>query len=150
MGAPFSDRFAAKLVDGIILLFPYMMLHFSTIPFLGPVLLSFLYYVFFEASAAQATPGKRLAGIRVVSANGGQITLTAAAVRMVFRSLSSALCFLPYLAVLFTRNRQAAHDLLSDTYVIVGKTEEPLVEGWLRAFQHFIHEVQRRLKKQNG
>lgn len=147
LGVSFADRFAAKLVDGLILLVPYLMLHFSTIPFLGPIFLSFLYYTFFESSAAQATPGKRLAGIKVISLNGSPITFTAACVRMVFRFLSTTLCFLPYLAVFFTRHRQAAHDLISETLVVSGKNDEPLIEAWLHSFKNFIYDVQRRFQK---
>ncbi len=149
MGAPFADRFAAKLVDGVILIIPSLMLHFSTIPFLGPLTLSFLYYVFFECSPAQATPGKRLAGILVVSHRGGGISLLSATLRMIFRTISTSLCFLPYLAMFFTRQRQTAHDLLTDTYVIVGKNDEPLIESWLESFKEFISLIQKRLRKTN-
>ena len=150
VGAPFADRFAAKLVDGAILLIPYLMLHFSTVPFFGPILLSFCYYIFFEASAAQATPGKRLAGLRVVSLNGTPITLKDALIRMVLRSISTFLFLLPYLAIFFTKRRQAAHDFVSETLVVTGKNDEPLVESWLHSFKDFLHQAQAWIQTKRG
>jgi uncharacterized RDD family membrane protein YckC len=85
----------------------------------------------------------------VVSHRGGGISLLSATLRMIFRAISTSLCFLPYLAMLFTRQRQAAHDLLTDTYVIVGKNDEPLIESWLESFKDFITLIQKRLRKTN-
>ncbi|MCC7155789.1 MAG: RDD family protein [Bryobacterales bacterium] len=52
-----------------------------------------LYLIVAEASAGQASPGKRLAGIRVMEANGRRVTLARATVR-------TALQFAPWLALI--------------------------------------------------
>ena len=146
-GASFMDRVAAKIVDSLILFFPNLFLHFSTVPYLGPIIFSSLYYIFFEASATQATPGQRIAGLIVVNNDRSPAGLLPCAVRQVFRTLSTGLFGLPYLAVFFTKSRQTAHDLLADTFVIQGKTDAVLIESWLKCFRSFIESLYSKFKK---
>lgn len=75
------------------------------------------YLIGFTASQGQ-TIGKMLAGIRVITSGGDQVDVRAATIRAFGTLLSVALVGLPYLPVLFTKDRRALHDRLAGTRVI--------------------------------
>ncbi len=83
-------------------------------------LLLFAYDVLFEVRGRGRTPGKRLAGLRVVRSDGGPVDLQASAVRNVARLLDGlTLAYLPtVIGILATRNNQRPGDLAADTVVI--------------------------------
>ncbi|ACI51006.1 RDD domain containing protein [Gluconacetobacter diazotrophicus PA1 5] len=85
-----------------------------------------LYYILFESSPLQATPGKRACHMRVTDLMGRRIGIGRAAARFFGHFLSFMLMGLGYLMVLWTRRKQALHDLLAGTCVI-RRQEEALV-----------------------
>ena len=97
------------------------------------LLIVFAYYVLFECSRFQATPGKLALGLRVSDLSGKRLGLWRAAVRNMVR-LSSAcvgilpfMVFLPsicYIAVAFTARKQGLHDLLAQTLVLNGRANK--------------------------
>jgi len=154
--AEFSERAVALVLDllicigvtvAIVLLFIYLAAHGLSGIILFAVLnlvaffLRVLYFIHFELSGRGATPGKRVAGIRVIDRRGGPLTASAVIARNLTRELeiflplgmlisaSSAtsgwgnllvlgwlLCFL--VLMFFNRDRMRAGDLIAGTLVI--------------------------------
>lgn len=97
------------------------------------MVITFLYYVFFETSKWQATPGKLALRLRVTDINGRRLTLQRAAIRNLVRlagllsgvipviGLVSLMC---YLAVAWTQRKQGLHDLMASTLVLNGTAQE--------------------------
>ncbi len=76
------------------------------------------YFTACEASPWQATPGKRLLGLRVARVDGRPLDLRTAAVRSLARSLCHLSLGLGYLLALSNRRRQGLHDLIAKTVVV--------------------------------
>lgn len=90
----------------------------SLIPIFGGIIVWWLYYSLFESSSWQATPGKRLLGLKVTDVNGVHINFKRASARFFGRLLSSAILGLGFLFVVWTKHKQALHDLLANTLVL--------------------------------
>ena len=80
-------------------------------------MITLLYYVVLEGSRLQATVGKLVVGIYVRPIRGGQMSAFRATVRHLLKFLSALPLFLGYLAVVFTVEKQALHDLGAGTAV---------------------------------
>jgi uncharacterized RDD family membrane protein YckC len=80
--------------------------------------MSALYQIYLGGILGQ-TVGKRLFGLRVISAQGRSPGPVIACLRFVTMALSLALAGLGFLWCLFDRERRALHDHLSGTYVIL-------------------------------
>lgn len=120
--AGFWRRFAASIIDSIILMIPSMLLT-ATVHNVGfsvgsGFLIGFLYYPFFESSALAGTPGKALLGLAIVSEAGGDITFKQAVIRFFCKYLSALLAFIGYLMQPFTAKRQTLHDMIAEVVVI--------------------------------
>jgi uncharacterized RDD family membrane protein YckC len=153
--AEFSERAIALIVDlliclgaGIAIVLAFMFLaitgKLAFIVFLAVLnmvmfFLRVLYFIHFELSGRGATPGKRVAGIRVIDRRGGPLRASAVIARNLTRELEvfipigillSAgsggwgnllavgwlICFL--VLMLFNRDRMRAGDLIAGTLVI--------------------------------
>ena len=77
-----------------------------------------LYYTIAESSPQQATPGKRLVGLRVVSDVGARISFGRANGRFWARQISGLTFGIGYLVCAFTPRKQALHDLISGCCVV--------------------------------
>lgn len=80
------------------------------------ITLVFAYFVFFWTLIGQ-TPGKMLLGLRIISVDGGSVSLWQAVRRFVGYLLSYIL-YLGYLWILIDNHRQGWHDKIANTYVI--------------------------------
>jgi len=94
----------------------------------------FVYNVLFETLGAGRTPGKRIAGLRVVRASGRPVDLRASMIRNAVRLIDGiALSWLPTMvSIIVTRRNQRPGDLAAGTVVIrdrraVDKTPAPAV-----------------------
>jgi uncharacterized RDD family membrane protein YckC len=157
--AEFTERAIALLVDLLICVVAavVMLFAFSYLAFTGEVgtavffsvlnlvlfFLRVLYFIHFELSGRGATPGKRVAGIRVIDRRGGPLRASAVIARNLTRELE---IFIPIvilisagvtpgvpwgkllsvgwlicalLLMLFNRDRMRAGDLIGGTLVIV-------------------------------
>jgi uncharacterized RDD family membrane protein YckC len=88
-----------------------------TIP--AAVFTYFAYHIRFETGPGQATPGKKLFGLKIVNQYGGPIGAGQAIGRllsMVF--LSSLFLGVGYFLALVTEKKQALHDLVAGTQVV--------------------------------
>ncbi len=79
---------------------------------------AWLYSAIFECSAWQATPGKRLLGIRVLSERGEGLSFLLTSLRFVGKVVSVGLLGAGFLLILFTQRKQALHDLLVGSLVV--------------------------------
>lgn len=133
--APFASRAAALLVDvvavqlmvvplvGLLLLFARSggpSAHASGDIAAGVFLLAFwLYFARLESSQRQATWGKRLLGIKVCDLQCQRISMARASGRFFGKLLSVLLYGIGFLIAPFTRRKQALHDLMAGTLVVV-------------------------------
>lgn len=75
----------------------------------------------FVTSGWQATPGKRIMGILVITETGGKLSFLHAIGRNLAQYLSLILFCLGYIMVAFTDQKTGLHDLICSTRVIYGK-----------------------------
>lgn len=138
--AGFWIRFAAKFVDGLIMvviLLPIMIplvlmmvrgaqepdnpagllmqLAFNC----GQIIISLSYNTFFIGKYG-ATPGKMICGIKVVSPDGAKITYGRALGRAAAEILSGMICYIGYIIAGFDREKRSLHDHIATTRVIYG------------------------------
>ena len=81
-------------------------------------IVSVAYFVGFESSAKQATWGKQIVGLRVEGILGERISVGNALGRYVSKCLSYLTFGLVFFMPLFTKRRQAMHDLMAATVVV--------------------------------
>lgn len=85
--------------------------------FIG-LLVGWLYWTIFESSGWQATPGKRMLGLRVTDSEGQRIGFGRANARYWSKILSTLILLIGFLMAAFTRRKQALHDLIASTLVV--------------------------------
>lgn len=100
---------------------------FSFILAMGPI-----YHMLFEASAWQATWGKRLLKIYVVDAEGKQVGNAKTFERWFFKEFFGivGLGLISVITIAVTRRKQALHDFTSNTLVVRGRPPNALLEPW--------------------
>ncbi len=82
-------------------------------------LVSLAYFTYFEGSGAGQTVGKRILGIRVIDfSSGGPLGYGKALLRWVGRIVSSIVCLLGYLWMLWDKEKQTWHDKIANTVVV--------------------------------
>lgn len=136
--ASFWTRFAAALLDGIILAIINSILGFVIGAVLGTILggsdstagvatgvgylvgtvIGWLYYALQESSPKQATIGKQALGIVVTDLDNRQITFGKATIRYFAKILSGLILLIGYIMAAFTERKQALHDMLAGTLVV--------------------------------
>ena len=79
---------------------------------------SWLYCAFAESSSWQATVGKRLLGLKVISGEGGRTSFGQATVRHLMKFLSLFCLMIGFMMSGWTKRRQALHDMPCDCLVI--------------------------------
>jgi uncharacterized RDD family membrane protein YckC len=78
-----------------------------------------LYVAFMESSKKQATLGKRVVGVIVTDMKGDRISFGRATARFFSHFLCDLTCAIGYLIVALSRRKQALHDLIAGTVVVV-------------------------------
>lgn len=86
-------------------------------------LLASVYFIVFETSPWQATPGKRVLGLRVLAMDGHALTMPRAALRYFAGSLSWLSLNLGHALALVRRDGRALHDLIAGTAVVARSTD---------------------------
>jgi len=117
--AGFWRRVAAFTLDHLILAIPFAALF--VIPFVGWLLAlagKWLYFALLESSAWQATPGKRVMGIKVTDRFGQRIGFGRASGRFFGGFVSFILSQMGYMMAAFTPLKQALHDMMAGTLVV--------------------------------
>ncbi|WP_462420989.1 RDD family protein [Salinicoccus sp. Marseille-QA3877] len=133
--ASFMGRAVAFIIDILaiwglsqIIVYPVIqLLGIGDLFFLAPalsvanILTGILYFAYFVLMThfTQATLGKMVTGITVLSRDGNKLTFSQVIFReLVGRYINNFLWYLPYLVVLFTERRIGLHDYFADTYVV--------------------------------
>jgi uncharacterized RDD family membrane protein YckC len=78
-----------------------------------------LYFVLFESSRHQATPGKMALGIIVTDIDRQRITFGRALGRNLGKIVSSLILSIGYIMAGFTAKKQALHDMMADCLVVM-------------------------------
>lgn len=94
------------------------------------VVLGGAYFSAFECSRWQASPGKRLVGIKVVDAVGARLTPARALARFFAASLSWLTMNLGHALAAWTPERRALHDYLAGTFVVNADPARPGMPWW--------------------
>lgn len=146
--ATFGQRFAAQLIDTILLVLLQWMIGGALGYFIGQsmaddyangyvtieevtqkanawalivgIAVSWLYFSLFESSEKQATPGKMAVGLVVTDLSGNRLGFGQATGRHFSKIISSITLGIGYLAPLWTEKKQALHDAISGCLVIDG------------------------------
>lgn len=140
--AGFRKRAAAYIIDGAIVGIGGMVLGTVLVGILGAVIgfgradgdlalvlvqigyqlvsiaLTAVYYAWFHASRAMATPGKMAVGIKVVRPDGARISVARGVGRYFATFLSALILCIGFLLAAFTQRKQALHDMICDTLVV--------------------------------
>ena len=90
-----------------------------------------LWFVGFEASPWQATPGKRLAGVRVDATDGARLPFARVLARHAAGALSWMLLNLGHALAGWRRDKRALHDLLAGTRVLALAPMPRWARAWL-------------------
>lgn len=121
-----GDRAAAFLIDGFIIalsiflawliVFALSLSEVAAVVLVFSFLLRNFYFTFFERRWQGATPGKRLKGLRVIDAQGGQLTVEAVIVRNLTRELE---IFMPLMALVMPSMMKTGHEVLMAVLALV-------------------------------
>ena len=118
--AGFWIRFAAYIIDFIILLIPGIVLQLALEAPAGN-LLSFVVGIVYTIGfwvAQGATPGKMAVGIKITTVNGDDIDFGKALLRYVGYIASGIILLIGYFMIGFTREKRGLHDYIAGTVVI--------------------------------
>ncbi|MBV7266546.1 RDD family protein [Erythrobacter ani] len=86
------------------------------------------YFVGFEASHMQGTPGKRALGLIVTDTDGRRISALRAAGRYFAKILSAIILLIGFIMAAFTERKQGLHDLIASTLVLKAAPGEGAVD----------------------
>lgn len=115
--AGFWIRAVAHLVDALVLLIPSMIAG-AVLPFLGGLIVYFLYEGLLVAKWEGQTVGRRVCGIRVVGGDGQPISDGQAFGRAAARILSTLVLFIGHLMIPFDRQKRGLHDHIAKTLTV--------------------------------
>jgi eukaryotic-like serine/threonine-protein kinase len=82
------------------------------------IILQWLYFVCLESSSLQATIGKMPLRIIATDANGNRLTFGQANIRYWSKTVSALLLFIGYIVAIFTKKKQALHDMIANSLII--------------------------------
>jgi uncharacterized RDD family membrane protein YckC len=119
--AGFWERFAAALLDGLILCIPNFLFNYMIGPglgFFGGIILTWLYSAILESGEHQATFGKRALGLKVTDLNGQRVSFGQASGRFFGKYVSALILCIGYLMMLWDDRKQTLHDKMAGTLVV--------------------------------
>jgi len=135
--AGFLQRFTACLIDSMILIAGQFVILFllvlvdilggfiekgsqleEIIIQMSGFLISWIYYATMESSFKQATVGKMALGLIVTDMSGIRISFWRASGRFFGKILSSLILMIGFIMPLFTKKKQALHDMIAECLVV--------------------------------
>jgi len=121
--AGFWLRLAAAVIDGLILLIPFVIC--VVISGTNPLIFYFLiwivgfaYFAYLESSPKMATFGKEAMGLIVTNMDGSQLTFKQASIRYIGKLLSLVILYGGFIMIGFTEKKQGLHDMIAKTLVV--------------------------------
>ena len=91
------------------------------------LVVGYIYYVIFECSKWQATPGKMALGLRVTDIHGQPLSIGRCLIRNAVRLLNAVTVLIPlicYLTTAWTSRKQGFHDMVARALVLNGRASE--------------------------
>jgi len=85
---------------------------------LAVTMASWLYWSLMESSVWQATPGKKMLGLRVTDLEGRRISMARASGRYFGKAISTLTLLLGFAMAGFTEKKQALHDMIAGCLVM--------------------------------
>jgi len=121
--AGFWLRFTAAVIDGLILLIPFVICaaKSGTNPSIFYFLIwivGFAYFAYLESSPKRATFGKEAVGLIVTNMDGSQLTFKQASIRYIGKLLSLVILYGGFIMIGFTDKKQGLHDMIAKTLVV--------------------------------
>lgn len=113
--ADFWTRFAGALLDWLILIIPSYLIGRYYLPFIGGILLDFLYHWLLIAYWDGQTVGKRAVGVRVTRPDGTIVDPAVAAGRSAMRLVSGFVLLLGFIWAAWDPEKRTWHDMVADT-----------------------------------
>lgn len=113
------------MLSGVLLSLNIFLNPISALPMLGfwfyggMFLIAWLYFAGMESSRLQGTIGKKILGMKVTDLKGNRISFWRATARYFGRMLSRVLLLLGFVTILFTKKKQAIHDMITRTVIIL-------------------------------
>ncbi|MPW35304.1 RDD family protein [Vibrio sp. B1Z05] len=83
-------------------------------------LISLLYFSFMDSSKKQATFGKLIMGIKIITKTGGKLSFFRAMWRFISKIFSSLILFIGLIMIPFTKKKQGLHDFMAGSLVVKG------------------------------
>jgi uncharacterized RDD family membrane protein YckC len=117
----FWQRFAAAIVDGLILIIPNYIIVLTVREGFGDILSLVMYWLYDalqESGPKQATIGKKVLGLKVTNTTGHRISFGLATIRFFGKFVSAIILFIGYLMMLWDEKRQTLHDKMAGTLVV--------------------------------
>lgn len=118
--ATFGQRFLAILIDALVIAIPAILVNLF-LPFVGGIVIGWLYSALQESGRTQATVGKRAMGIMVVNLDGDPINFGQATGRHFGKMVSALILYIGFFMALFTERKQTLHDMMAGCLVVKGK-----------------------------
>lgn len=119
--AGFWRRLTAFLVDlAMLTAIAYGLSYLLSAPFavLAGLAVFLVYFTLFEASAWEATPGKKLLGLRVLDLDREPLSWQRALARNALKAVSAGSGLAGFVIAAWTPSKQAVHDLMASTLVL--------------------------------
>ena len=114
--AGFWTRFAAALIDAVVLIIPSAVLGVGT-RYAGGIVVTFLYHWLVVAYWNGQTVGKRALSIRITRPDGSPVDSGVAAARSGMRIVSGIALLLGFLWAAWDPEKRTWHDMVADTRV---------------------------------
>lgn len=137
--AGFWIRFAAALIDGIVLIIPSIIIQFIFGKNFGNLLQLILIwaYAIYMLNTRQATLGKMAVGLKVTAVNGDKSSIGKLALREILgKILNVFTLYIGFFMIAFTKKKQGLHDIIADTVVIYDPERKP--KKWLVVLSIFV------------
>lgn len=112
----FVFSFIYGISTGILSLFITLPISDLTLDLIA-VAISAFYYIWFESSAYQGTPGKQIVGIKVTDIEGNRVSFARSFLRY-FLKLITGVFLIGYLTIIFTEKKQGIYDMAAKTVVV--------------------------------
>lgn len=116
----FWERFAAAIIDGLILIIPNYALQyaFGTVGSVLSILLPWLYSAYMESGTNQATIGKKAMGLKVTTVDGHRLSFGQATARHFGKFISAIILLIGYFMMLWDEKKQTLHDKMAGALVV--------------------------------
>ena len=121
------ERFAAFLIDGLIILLLSLIISSQVAFPYNWILVAWLYESFQVSGYYQATIGQRTMGIKVSNSLGGRLDLATASLRHFCKYLSAIAALSGYLIIILDKRRQCMHDKIAQAYVVTDESFQAAV-----------------------